>query len=43
MQLRRLIAAALVTTSVTAALVIVRSNIASAAPSLPDGFQLTET
>jgi glucose/arabinose dehydrogenase len=43
MQLRRLIAAALVTTSVTAALVIVRSNVASAAPSLPAGFRLIDS
>src|SRR2546423_12511491 len=42
MQLRRLIAAALVTTSVTTAMVIARSNTASAAPALPLGFVLTD-
>jgi glucose/arabinose dehydrogenase len=42
MQLRRLIAAALVTTSVATAVVIVRPNIASAAPALPPGFVLTD-
>src|ERR1043166_6696639 len=42
MQLRRLIAAALVTASVTTAMVIARSNVASAAPALPPGFALTD-
>ncbi len=42
MQMRRLIAAALVITSVTTAMVIARPNIVSAAPALPAGFQLID-